>query len=220
MKKFEAPSVYSRNTVKVKKAGVENTGSTLMEIAVTKMGLSSLKNVNILDVGCGVRFTQTIINGSKEIGSYTGIDVNKPLIDYLQQNVEDIRFSFHHWNVKNERYNYGGDVLQPTSSLPVGAATFDVIWLFSVFTHMNPEDSKNMLLVLRKYIRPGGKLFFSALINNDLDTFEDQFEDSPMERAYYNENYLIGLIKGAGWDVLSSSEKDLDNFLQHHFVCQ
>ena len=44
------------------------------------------------------------------------------------------------------------------TDLGVGDRTFDVITLFSVFTHLAPHDYKTMLRLLRPYVRPGGRL--------------------------------------------------------------
>ena len=42
---------------------------------------------------------------------------------------------------------------------------FDLICLFSVFTHLAPDDYREMLRVLRPLVRPDGKLFFSLYID-------------------------------------------------------
>ena len=52
-----------------------------------------------------------------------------------------------------------------STDLAVGTQTFDVIWLFSVFTHLNPQDYRVMLKLLRRHACPDGKLFFTVFID-------------------------------------------------------
>ena len=58
----DVPPHLHRNSPKVLAAGIEETGQLLIDLATSRMGLGSLASSDILDVGCGVRFTQTIVN--------------------------------------------------------------------------------------------------------------------------------------------------------------
>ncbi len=60
------------------------------------MGRPDLGGRDLLDVGCGVRFTQTLINRSLAFRSYAGIEVSLPIVQWLKENVEsrDERFRF------------------------------------------------------------------------------------------------------------------------------
>jgi hypothetical protein len=130
----------------------------------------------------------------------------------------------------------------------VGSSSFDLICLISVFTHMAPHDCENMLHVLRRYIRPNGRLFFSlyideltenghglmdALAKRDgesvvgkIDTFKDMTPDqhiswgpdAPLVWAVYSERFARELIEGAGWKIEALSPPEA--FIQHHFVCR
>jgi len=44
---------------------------------------------------------------------------------------------------------------------------FDLICLFSVFTHLAPDDYVAMLRLLRRFIRPDGRLFFTLFLNEE-----------------------------------------------------
>ena len=212
------PDELHRNHPKVHARGPEHTGSVLMELVVERLGLKDLSDVDVLDVGCGVRFTQALINRDIPIKSYTGVDVYRPLIDYLRREVDDPRFSFAHWDAHNAMYNATGTKLTSESSLPV-AGTFDVIWLFSVFTHLEPADAAAMLTILRRHVRPGGHLFFSAFLDDAVDSFEDRIPEHPLENAYYSERSLRALIVAKGWSVASLHPKSPEQFIQHYFIC-
>jgi len=218
--RLEVPEGLHRNAADVAAAGYEHTGETLINLAIRSVGLENLTNTDILDVGCGVRFAMTIINRQIPIKSYTGIEVHRPIIDFLQEHVAayDIRFRFAHWNVHNQMYNPEGVQLSSQDKLPIDGL-FDLIWLFSVFTHQNPKDSLALLRILRNYIRKNGRLFFSAFIDDDLESYEDRSEDETGLAGYYGRRYMRLLIEEAGWKIEALHAKDPENYIQHYFVC-
>jgi SAM-dependent methyltransferase len=91
------------------------------------------------------------------------------MIDFLQSSVDDERFEFHHVDLHNELYNPGGERLTASTRLPVAREAFDLICLFSVFTHLAPDDFNAMLHVLREHVRPDGHLFFSLFVNEETE---------------------------------------------------
>ena len=218
--RLHVPKELHRNARGVAAAGYEHTGQLLINLATQSVGLENLEDVDVLDVGCGVRFTMTIINRKIPIKSYTGLEVSRPIVKFLQENVQphDKRFRFVHWNVHNQMYNPEGVELTTQKELPV-EGLFDLIWLFSVFTHLNPKDSLSLLELLRKKICKNGKLFFSAFIDDELDGFEDRAKDQPLLNAYYGRKYMQSLIEQSGWKIQVFHEKDLSNYIQHYIVC-
>jgi len=218
--RLDVPKELRRNSPEVVAAGYEYTGQLLINLATKCVGLENLENADVLDVGCGVRFITTIINHKIPIKSYTGVEVSQPIVDFLKANVEvyDKRFRFAHWNVYNEMYNLNGVELETIKELPA-EGLYDLIWLFSVFTHLNPADSLSLLKLLRKKVRAKGKLFFSAFIDDALDGFEDRVKDKPLLQAFYGRKYMKSIIEQAGWRVDSVHDQDPSNFIQHYFIC-
>jgi len=218
--RLDVPASLNRNAAQVIAAGYEHTGQILIDLATRSAGFKGLDQVDVLDVGCGLRFTQTLINRKIPIKSYTGIDVDKAVVQFLKKNVEakDARFHFAHWNVHNQMYNPKGVKLSKNRELPV-EGTFDLIWLFSVFTHMNPEDSLALLQSLRTRIRDHGKLFFSTFIDDKLEGFDDRDKKTPLLMAYYGRNYMRSLVEQAGWNIDLFHDKDEASYIQHYLVC-
>jgi SAM-dependent methyltransferase len=218
--RFDVPLELHRNDPRMAEVGYEKSAVTLMNLALSRVGLADLAGVDILDVGCGVRFTQAIINCKIPIGSYTGVEVDKSLISFLNERIAtfDERFKFLHWNVHNAMFNRDGIDICNYQNLPLDA-TFDLIWLLSVFTHLEPKDARCMLQILRKHIRPNGKLFFSAFIDDNLSGFEDRVKDMPLLNAYYGKRCMESLIQETGWVLEGSFEKDESKFIQAHFAC-
>lgn len=218
---IEIPDQLNRNSPNVLALGVETTGSTLIDCGNELLECSDLSNKDVLDVGCGTRFTQTIINRNLPIKSYTGIDVDQQLIDYLANNVQDSRFSFYHWNVYNELYNTAGQRLTKRNKLPLPQhKKFDVIWMYSVITHNYPPDTECLLSILRGYIKKDGGLLFSAFLDNTIDTFEGRLKHQPLSAAYYNQAFLRQIISKTGWHVQSLYDKRPDTVIQNIFFCK
>jgi SAM-dependent methyltransferase len=226
---LQIPEELHRNHPSITAAGYDYTGEALINLALLRVGLTSLENTDVLDVGCGVRFTATIINRNIPIKSYTGVEVHKPIVDFLNEKValHDKRFRFVHWNVHNEMYNPDGIELSTLDKLPF-PDTFDLIWLFSVFTHLNPVDSRSLLKILRRHIRQNGKLLFSAFIDETIEGFEDRVQENPLLNAYYGRTLMELLIKQGGWNIDGFFNKDSLSiassgervyYIQHHFVC-
>ncbi|MDB5092033.1 MAG: hypothetical protein JWO85_134 [Candidatus Eremiobacteraeota bacterium] len=218
--RLAVPDNLQRNTPTVAAVGHEHTGELLMKLVMRRLGIENLADVDILDVGCGVRFAQTIVNRNIAVKSYTGLEVFVPIVDFLNENLasHDPRFRFHHWNVHNAMYNRGGVALSTFETLPT-TESFDLIWLFSVFTHLNPDDALAMLRLLRKPLRPNGTLFFSAFIDDELTGFEDRDKENPLLLATYGRECMESLIESAGWRIDGSFERDQSNWIQHYFVC-
>jgi SAM-dependent methyltransferase len=161
---LEVPRRFMRSGVDDEAWEVESA-AWLIEFMCRQVGLSDLRDTELLDMGCGVKLTRLFVNDRVPIKRYVGVDVYREMIEFLQENVDDPRFEYVHVNVKNELYNPEGDPFSPDLRLPVGERQFDLICLFSVFTHLPPDDYRTMLTVLRPYLRPDGRLFFSLFID-------------------------------------------------------
>jgi 2-polyprenyl-3-methyl-5-hydroxy-6-metoxy-1,4-benzoquinol methylase len=221
MTHIEIPAQFNRNSSNVLALGVENTGLTIINCGNELLGCSDLSSMDVLDIGCGGRFTQTIINRDLLIKSYTGIDIYEPLIRYLIDNVQDSRFSFHYWHIYNEMYNATGKKLTQRTRLPLSQdKKFDVIWMYSVITHTYPWETECLFYILRRYIKKDGGLLFSAFIDNDIDTFEDRIKAQPLANACYKEKFLRQIISKRGWQVESVYDKTPDTVMQNLFLCR
>jgi len=219
MKRLVVPDHFNRNTRRVHAIGPEKTGLVLLRVACDALGLEDLSGCDVLDVGCGVRFAQTILNCDVPIRSYAGVDVDEPLIRFLQSEVDDPRFTFAHWDVHNPLYNPQAPRMTRESTLPV-AGEFDVIWLFSVFTHLPPDDAEAMLAILRRHARRDGRLLFSAFLDPTVATFAEKSPEKPGLHSTYHEAFLRSLVERNGWRVRAVHDKDpTQKFIQHHFVC-
>ena len=245
---FSVPQEFRRGGKKKREGESVDSGFTLIELMSRQLGLPDLSTINLLDMGCGNKFVQAILERGLPIGSYVGIDIHPGLIEYLQENVKDERFTFFKSNTHNDMYNPEGEPLSKETRLPVAEESFDLICLFSVFTHLAPHDYVLMLELMRRYIKPDGRLIFSLFVNEvtegghgfvdkmsaafaaalteeDLKAglkgpkdFVDWYPEKPLWRAVYSRDNAIRLVEGTGWEI--ESLNDPEEEVQHYMVCK
>ena len=75
------PDRLQRNAPDVLAGGVEQTGESLLSGLARRLGRANLAGLDLLDIGCGVRFTQTLINRDLPFASYTGVEVSRPIVE-------------------------------------------------------------------------------------------------------------------------------------------
>jgi SAM-dependent methyltransferase len=213
------PDHLQRNAPNVLAEGVEETGESLLRRLAERIGRADLAGLDLLDIGCGVRFTQTLINRDLPFASYTGVEVALPIVEWLKEHVEskDERFRFVQWNVHNALYNRQAPPMDTHKRLPV-AGDYDLVMGFSLFTHLAPHDAACMLHLTRKVVRREGFLFFSAFCDDSVAKFEDRVPEKPLSKAYYNKRYLEDLVGEAGWALVSWEEPAA--YIMSSFLCK
>lgn len=166
---FRVPAKLRRGKYQKDEQREVESAVEIIKLICRNFGLDDLGASSVLDVGCGCKLVQAILDRHLSIGRYVGIDVYAELIEFLRSNVSDPRFSFHVLNAHNEMYNLDGEPLSGNTRLPVEEHSFDIICLFSVFTHLAPHDYVAMLQMLRHYIKPDGRILFSLYVNEPTD---------------------------------------------------
>jgi SAM-dependent methyltransferase len=124
----------------------------------------------VLDIGCGVgRMAVPLTRHLSAAGSYEGFDVAPREIDWCRDAItpRHPNFQFRVLDVRNERYNPDG---QPASSVgwPYDDASFDFAIATSVFTHLRPADAEAYLAEAGRVLRPGGTLFATWFLLDDV----------------------------------------------------
>jgi SAM-dependent methyltransferase len=164
MDELVVPSELCRNAI-TDSVAVVDAAVWLINHMCEHIGVTDLHNTDLLDFGCGVRFTQAFLNRELPIKKYVGVDVSRDVINFLHANVSDPRFEYFHLDAHNDRYNPTGRPLAGLSVPELEHRRFDLICLFSVFTHLAPDDYVAMLSLLRPFVRADGRLFYTLFIN-------------------------------------------------------
>lgn len=179
-------------------------------------GLS--EKTKILEIGCGAgRLPIGIISNNFRINSYRGVDVIKFNIDWCKKYIAKKypSFNFFRLDLKNARYNPNGKPM--TGKFLPFNDTFDIIYLYSVFSHMKTEDIEAYLSEFQRLLSPGGKIFLTAFIENDVpdmtenpSNYREDWQNQPLHCVRYEKNYFESMLKKFGFaiDRLEHGEED------------
>jgi SAM-dependent methyltransferase len=132
--------------------------------------LGMTPNDAILDIGCGIgRRTVPLLNFLTERGLYVGLEIDRRGIDWLCRHVtsRNPRFVFIHQDIHSKFYNPNGSLVASKLVLPFPDGSFDLVVLWSVFTHMYPRDIVHYLAEISRVLKPGGKVAASYYLYND-----------------------------------------------------
>jgi len=216
---FIVPQRFNRNSQKVSSLmPAQDSGAWLLERMRQRIGLKTLAASRLLDFGCGVRFTQAILNHRIPIRSYTGIDCFAEMIDFLRSTVRDPRFSYVLLDAHHPLYNPKGRPLSNETELPLPLHAFDVISLFSVITHQNPDDAAFIFSLLRRHTATQGRLLFTCFLDTGIAEFEDRSPDKNGGMCFYNPDFLTRLVEGCGWRIVQRAPGE-GPLIGDSFVC-
>lgn len=134
----------------------------------------------LLDWGCGAgRLAVGVREHLGRIADYHGVDVQAELVDWATENLAAPGFRFTCVDVSNERYNPDGT---PERTLAAEPGSVDVLYAYSVFSHMNDEDTSAYLGLIREALAPGGKAFVTCFVEEDVPGWEENPEGyGPLE---------------------------------------
>lgn len=133
---------------------------------VTLAGLNNRST--LLDWGCGAgRLAIGIAERLGRIDRYHGVDVQRHLIEWAGRHIgRRPGYDFTFVNTRNERYNATGT---SDTRLPAADDSYDVIYAYSVYSHMRTADVRAYLGEFRRTLRPDGLAFFTAFVEKDVE---------------------------------------------------
>lgn len=176
------------------------------------IGLHS--STTILDIGCGAgRLPIGLLARRSDFSFYLGIDVSKDRVDWCTQNLSarDSRLHFQFVDMHNARYNPAG---QEPLRLAVPPASFDVVYLYSVFSHLLEPDVRSYLHLIARLLRPGGVCFTTMFVEDDVPPATENPADfgpfdwsGPLHCVLYDRHHWHEMLASADLAVLREIPK-------------
>ena len=123
----------------------------------------------VLDIGCGpARLLTGMTAVFGRVSQYVGLDVHAGTITWAQRHLatDDETVVFRHLDIFNARYNRRGRPLTGREFLPVSSASFDVVVLISVFSHMRLDDIKRYCREIERVLVSGGKVYLTLFVEH------------------------------------------------------
>jgi len=127
-------------------------------------------SARVLDLGCGCgRMAIPLVGHLDRTGSYEGIDIHSPSIEWATENIAANfpDFRFQRADVSNSTYNPQGKVPQHRYRLPFPDRSFDFAFMTSVFTHMLPSGLENYFREVVRVLRVGGRALMTFFLLNE-----------------------------------------------------
>lgn len=121
----------------------------------------------VLDVGSGIgRVALPLTHYLADTGTYTGLEPVDSAVDWCSRNIseQNPNFTFDYVDLNNAMYNPRGTVDPLGFRFPYADASFDLVFLFSVFTHMQPAAVAHYLAEIRRVLAPEGRLLASVFV--------------------------------------------------------
>lgn len=165
----------------------------------------------ILDVGCGVgRLAIGVLRRVGEITEYRGVDVSRRSIHWCQRHIARLhpRFQFDHLDIRNERYNPRGRSDARRVHLPFDPGRFDIIYLYSVFSHMRSAEVQAYLGEFRRLAAPAGRLFLTAFVEEGVE--DEAVNPEGYRRAWEGPLHCVRFERGFLERLLAASGFRLD----------
>jgi SAM-dependent methyltransferase len=123
----------------------------------------------VLDLGCGIgRMAVPLTQYLDETARYEGIDVDAAAIEWCARSITPVYpcFAFRHLDVAHPLYNSAGTLAAEAVELPFPAASFDVVLLVSVLTHLDHAALRRYAAEVARVLAPGGRCFATAFLLN------------------------------------------------------
>jgi ubiquinone/menaquinone biosynthesis C-methylase UbiE len=136
-------------------------------------------DARVLDVGCGTgQLSGPLFDYLSPKGLYYGTDIAREAVAFCQKKYPRPNFVF----VQNEM-----------SRIPVEGVQFDFIYLGSVFTHMYPEEIRDMLIDFRRLLAAGGKIIADVFVTSKVARYVGS-----RAMVEINEAYLLEMFRATG----------------------
>lgn len=167
-------------------------------------------SMSLLDIGCGSgRLAIGVLSLLGKVHLYHGIDVSKPRIDWCMRHLASRQpgFKFTHIDAVNCRYNPGGDKIEGGFSLPLLDGEFDIVYLYSVFSHMAADHVGRYLEEIQRVLRGSGRVFITAFVEAGVPeisinpTGYRRDWSGPLHCVRYEKSFFETLIRGMGFRV-------------------
>ena len=123
----------------------------------------------VLEVGCGAgRVAVPLTTYLNAQGGYEGFDIDGEAIRWCQTHITRRypHFRFQLAEVHNRAYNPTGYYPASAYRFPYVDASFDFVFLGSVFTHMLSKDMQNYLSEISRVLKTGKKCLITFFLHN------------------------------------------------------
>lgn len=183
----------------------------------------------VLEIGCGCGRSAIALSKILADGNYTGMDIERVALEAARSNplLRKKGFRFDFLDVRNEAYNPNGKFSASEYILPYAEASFDIVYMTSVFTHMLTDEVRNYATQIARVLRPGGRCFTTAYLldrsmakrfpysaqehsfeNKDIPEIAVAYRSAFLEKTFAEKG--MNLLKGPLWGTIHGERADTE----------
>ena len=177
-------------------------GRVVKEAVLEKTGVPPTGSV--LDIGCGSgRMARHFLDHIEPPGRYVGMDIQKSFIEWCNEHLGGANgaFEFHHQDIYNGSYNLEGETKASEYRFPFEDGSFDAIILYSVFTHLLPDDAANYMREISRLLKPGGRCYSTWYLLTRDEKVKYLLPNIKEGQVGFGFPHLTGLLKENGLGV-------------------
>ena len=169
---------------------------------------------HVLDVGCGIGRMAVPLTGYLTTGRYTGFDAVEQSIRWCNKRIASRypNFQFDHVDLYNEHYNPTGRLSALDFRFPYESASFDFVFLISVFTHMMPPEAEHYVAEIARVMKPGARCLITSTLLNDES--ERLIEEGKSRLDY---KYKLGAIRTVEKDEPETSVAHAEAWIREQY---
>ena len=169
--------------------------------------LGCTKRSRVVDIGSGLGRVATGLLAEVGDVQYLGIDANADFVGWCSEHIEKQHpsFRFVHLDMANALYNPSGKVTGSELRLPVEDAAADIVYLWGVFSNMGPEDVEAYMKEIARILRPGGRCFMTAFVEDDVPdvttnpaNYVPYACDEPLTCVRYSKRWFFSTLERHG----------------------
>ncbi len=126
---------------------------------------------SLYDWGCGAgRLAIGVRERLGTVADYHGVDVQPDVLGWAQAHLTAPGYRFTLVDVSNERYNPDGS---PERTLAADPGSVDVFYAYSVFSHMNDQDTPAYMKLIAQALSPTGKALVTCFVEEGVPAWEE-----------------------------------------------
>jgi SAM-dependent methyltransferase len=165
----------------------------------------------VFDFGCGCgREARRLLLQRDRPKTYVGMDINRSMINWCQENLTCDGFSFHHHDVWNPNYAPDNSRNRHLPIVQMGSG-FTLIEANSVFTHLHDDQTQFYLQQMRSMLSQSGviratwflfnKKCFPMMGDHQNTIFIDEFDTT--QAVYYDWLYFVRMTRSLGYRIIN-----------------
>ena len=152
-------------------------GQEMLELLIEQGHITP--SSHLLEMGCGPgRLASALVKYLDAEGSYDGVDILKGEIDWCRKTytVKRPNLRFQHANLFNKYYNASGTSSATDYAFPFPDASFDCIYMQSVFTHMLWPEIRQYVKETARVLKPGARCVITYyLTHTPADPYDNPY---------------------------------------------